>query len=128
MLMGADTDMIRSAAAEAAAALLKQPPARVGAPVPAARGGIVSRRGLFERLGRAGRVTQVSAPAGSGKTFLLRSWIGAAGLTESTAWVPVHREERNPQRCWVSVLSALQTSAGSTVVGPLAAAPDLEGW
>src|SRR5690242_3307617 len=129
MLMGADTDMIRSAAAEAAAVLLKQPPASVGAPVPAARGGIVSRRGLFELLGRAGRVTQVSAPAGSGKTFLLRSWIGAAALTESSAWVSVQREERDSQRFWVSVLSALrQTAAGSTVVRPLTAAPDLDGW
>jgi LuxR family maltose regulon positive regulatory protein len=71
----------------------------------------------------------VSAPAGSGKTFLLRSWIGAARLAESTAWVSVQREERNPQRFWVSVLSALrQTAAGSTVVGPLTAAPDLDAW
>jgi LuxR family maltose regulon positive regulatory protein len=98
-------------------------------PVPAVRSGIVSRSALFEPLGRAGRVTQVSAPAGSGKTFLLRSWIGAAGLAESTAWVPVQREERNPQRFWVSVLNALrQTTAGSTVVRPLTAAPDLDGW
>src|ERR1700754_4384499 len=95
-------------------------------PAPAVRNGIVSRSALFELLGRAGRVIQVSAPAGSGKTFLLRSWIGAAGLAESTAWVPVHREERNPQRFWVSVLNALrQTAAGSTVIGPLTAAPDL---
>jgi LuxR family transcriptional regulator, maltose regulon positive regulatory protein len=100
-----------------------------GAPVPAVRGGIVSRSALFELLGRAGRVTQVSAPAGSGKTFLLRSWIGAAALAESTAWVSVQRQERNPQRFWVSVLSALrQTAAGSIVVGPLTAAPDLDGW
>src|ERR1700748_1659672 len=129
MLMGADTDMIRSAAAEAAAVLLKQPPASVCAPVPAARGGIVSSRRLFEQLGRTGRITQVSAPAGSGKTFLLRSGIGVAGLAESTAWVSVQREERNPQRFWVSVLSALQqTVAGSTVVRPLTAAPELDGW
>src|SRR5580698_456411 len=98
-------------------------------PVPAVRGGIVFRSALFELLGRTGRVTQLSAPAGSGKTFLLRSWIAIAGLAESTAWVPVHREERNPQRFWVSVLSALrQTAAGSTVVRPLTAAPDLDGW
>jgi LuxR family transcriptional regulator, maltose regulon positive regulatory protein len=98
-------------------------------PVPAVRGGIVSRSALLELLGRAGRVTQVSAPAGSGKTFLLRSWIGAAGLAGSTAWVPVQREERNPQRFWVTVLSALrQTAAGSAVVRPLTAAPDLDGW
>ena len=126
--MDPDTDTIRSAAADPAPVLLNLPPAGAGAPVPAVRGGVVSRRALFERLGRAGRITQVSAPAGSGKTFLLRSWIGAAGLTESTAWVPVHREERNPQRFWVSVLSALQTAAGSTVVRPLTAAPDLDGW
>src|SRR5882762_7607058 len=127
--MDPDTETIRSAAADPAAMLLNPPPAGVGAPVPAVRGGIVSRRTLFELLARAGRVTQVSAPAGSGKTFLLRSWIGAAGLAESTAWVSVQREERNPQRFWVSVLSALrQTAAGSTVVGPLTAAPDLDGW
>jgi LuxR family maltose regulon positive regulatory protein len=89
---------------------------------------MVSREALFERLGRAGRITQVSAPAGSGKTFLLRSWIGAAGLAESTAWVPVQGAERNPQRFWVSVLDALrQTTAGSTLVRPLTAAPDLDG-
>ena len=114
--MDPDTDTIRSAAADPA-------------PVPAVRGGIISRRALFELLGRTGRITQVSAPAGSGKTFLLRSWIGVAGLAESTAWVSVQREERNPQRFWVSVLRALQqTAAGSTVVRPLTAAPDLDGW
>ena len=69
------------------------------APVPAVRGGIVSRRGLFERLGGAARVTQISAPAGSGKTFLLRSWIAAARLAESTAWVSVPGQERDPQQC-----------------------------
>src|SRR6201996_4136893 len=129
MLMHPDTDTIRPAAADPAPVLQNLPPAGAGAPVPAVSGGIVSRRALFGRLGPAGGITQVSAPAGSGKTFLLRSWIGAAGLAESTAWVPVHREERNPQRFWVSVLSALrQTAAGSTVVGPLTAAPDLDGW
>ena len=127
--MDPDTDTIRSAAADPAAVLLNLPPAGVGAPLPTVRGGIVTRSALFELLGRAGRVTQVSAPAGSGKTFLLRSWIGEAGLAESTAWVSVQREERNPQRFWVSVLSALrQTAAGSTVVRPLTAAPDLDGW
>jgi LuxR family maltose regulon positive regulatory protein len=104
-------------------------PVPVGAPAPVVRGGIVSRSALFERLGRAGRVTQVSAPAGSGKTFLLRSWIGAAGVEQCTAWVSVSREERDPQRFWVSVLDALrQTAAGSTLVRPLTAAPDLDGW
>jgi hypothetical protein len=57
-----------------------------GDPVPAVRGGIVSRRELFERLGGAARVTEVSAPAGSGKTFLLRSWIGEPGVAGRAAW------------------------------------------
>src|SRR6266702_625691 len=125
VMMSPDTDTVRYAAA----ALLDLLPADSAAGTPAVRGGIVSRSALFELLGRAGRVTQVSAPAGSGKTFLLRSWIGAAGLAGSTAWVSVQREERNPQRFWVSVLSALrQTAAGSAVVRPLTAAPDLDGW
>jgi LuxR family maltose regulon positive regulatory protein len=80
-------------------------------------------------LGGAGRVTEVSAPAGSGKTLLLRSWIGEAGLAERAAWVPVQGEERDPQRFWLSVLGALRdTAAGSKLVRPLTAAPDLDGW
>ena len=71
----------------------------------------------------------VSAPAGSGKTVLLRSWISEAGLGGSAAWVPVGREERDPQRFWLSVLGALrQTTAGSGLVRELTAAPDLDGW
>ncbi|HYZ54194.1 MAG TPA: AAA family ATPase, partial [Streptosporangiaceae bacterium] len=97
--------------------------------VPAVRGGVVAHRGLFGRLGEAGRVTVVSAPAGSGKTFLLRSWIGAAGLAEQTAWVPVQGQEGDPQRFWISVADALRdTAAGSKLVRELTAAPDLDSW
>ena len=92
-------------------------------------GGVVSRPGLCGRLGGAARVAVVSAPAGSGKTVLLRSWIGAAGLAERAAWVPVGRDERDPQRFWLSVLGALRrTSPGSALVRALTAAPDLDGW
>ena len=70
----------------------------------AGAGGVVSRPALWERLAEAPRVTVVSAPAGSGKTVLLRSWIGAAGLAERAAWVPVGRDERDPQRLWLAVL------------------------
>ena len=74
-------------------------------------------------------MTVVSAPAGSGKTVLLRSWIGAAGLAERAAWVPVGRDERDPQRLWLAVLDALRrTAPGPTLVRPLTAAPDLDGW
>jgi LuxR family maltose regulon positive regulatory protein len=92
-------------------------------------GGIVSRPRLFDRLAAPARVSVVSAPAGSGKTVLLRSWIGDTGLTDCAAWVSVGRSEGDPQAFWLSVLDALRrTGAGSTLVQPLTAAPTLDGW
>ena len=92
-------------------------------------GGVVSRSGLFERLEASARVTVVSAPPGSGKTILLRSWIGETGLGESAAWVPVGRGERDPQRFWLLVAEALRgTAPGSALVRAVTAAPDLDGW
>jgi LuxR family maltose regulon positive regulatory protein len=71
----------------------------------------------------------MSAPAGSGKTVLMRSWIAEAGLGRHAAWVPVQSEERDPQRFWLSVLGALRdTVPGAALVGALTAAPDLDGW
>ena len=91
-------------------------------------GGVVARPRLVGRLGTA-RVSVVSAPAGSGKTVLLRSWIGQSGVTGSAAWVPAGRGERDPQRFWLSALAALRhTAAGSALVRELTAAPDLDGW
>jgi LuxR family transcriptional regulator, maltose regulon positive regulatory protein len=74
-------------------------------------------------------VTVVSAPPGSGKTVLLRSWIGWADVAGSAAWVPAGRGERDPQRFWLSVLAALRrTGPGSALVRELTAAPELDGW
>src|SRR6516162_5668543 len=92
-------------------------------------GGVVSRRRLFGRLAVQARVSVVSAPPGSGKTVLLRSWISQSGVAGSAAWVPAGRGERDPQRFWLSVLAALrQTGPGSALVRELTAAPDLDGW
>jgi LuxR family transcriptional regulator, maltose regulon positive regulatory protein len=92
-------------------------------------GGVVARPGLFGQLGGPARVTVVSAPAGSGKTVLLRSWISQAGLAERVAWVAAGREERDPQRFWLSVLGALrQTVPGAGLVRAVSAAPDVDGW
>jgi len=89
----------------------------------------VARPGLVGRLGGPARVTVVSAPPGSGKTVLLRSWIGEPTLAGRVACVAVGRDERDPQRFWLSVLGALRrTDAGSALVRPLTAAPDLDGW
>ena len=68
----------------------------------------MSRPALWERLSEPARVTVLSAPPGSGKTVLLRSWIGESGLGERAAWVVVGRDERDPQRFWLSVLGALR--------------------
>jgi LuxR family transcriptional regulator, maltose regulon positive regulatory protein len=103
-------------------------PSAAGRAVRGARG-VVPRPALWGRLDGSARVTVVSAPAGSGKTVLLRSWIGEAGLAEHAAWVPVGRDERDPQRFWLAVLGALRrTVAGSALVRALTAAPDLDGW
>src|ERR1700722_11130632 len=76
--------------------------------------GVVSRPGLFELLRTSARVTAVSASAGSGKTVLLRSWIGEAALGERAAWVTARRDECDPQQFWLMVLGALrQTVPGS---------------
>ncbi|MFJ4654426.1 LuxR C-terminal-related transcriptional regulator [Nocardia sp. NPDC088792] len=90
--------------------------------------GLVSRPGLSERLG-ASRVTVVSAPPGSGKTVLLRSWICETDLAARAAWVPVQPDERDPQRFWLSVFAALRrTTSGAELVQSVSAAPDLDGW
>lgn len=95
----------------------------------ASSGGIVSRPELFERLAGAARVTEISAPAGSGKTFLLRSWIHAAGLADKTAWVAIPRGGFDPQGFWLTLLDALRgTVIGSPLVRELTGAPDLDGW
>ena len=73
---------------------------------------MVLRPVLFERLSAAapGTVTLVCAPAGSGKTVLLRSW--AARMEEAVAWVTVERGERDSQRFCLHVIDALADAAG----------------
>ena len=95
---------------------------------PAVRDGVVSRPALFRRLTEAQRVVQVSAPPGSGKTVLLRSWIAESGLGPRAAWVAAP-DEGGPQRLWISVADALRATAiGSALVRELTVAPDLDGW
>ena len=65
-----------------------------------AQRGLVPRTGLLDRLSGPGGVALVCAPAGSGKTVLVRSWVQEA--TWPTAWVSVERGERDAQRFWLS--------------------------
>ena len=80
---------------------------------PVARG-LVPRPLLFERLSaaRPGEVILACAPAGSGKTVLLRSWLESEGLADRVAWVSVERDERDAQRFWLSVIDELAAAVG----------------
>ena len=73
-------------------------------------------------------VTVLSAPAGSGKTVLLRSWIDEAGLRARTAWILVERQERDAQHFWLSVVERLRSAVGRDgLVHELAPTPDFDG-
>ena len=70
-------------------------------------------------------MTLVCAPAGSGKTVLLRSW--AAEADEAVAWVTVERGERDAQRFWLHLIDALADAAGDEVIERVSPAPSFAG-
>lgn len=83
---------------------------------------------LFGRLDRGveGPATLVCAPAGSGKTQLVASWLEGAILPGPAAWVSVERGEQDWMRFWGSIVRALQSSgaaAGADVLEALSPAP-----
>ena len=95
-----------------------------GEPCRQATGVVLHRRVLFDRLSGASRVTQVTAPPGSGKTLLLRPWIGEAGLAEDAGWVSVQRGGAR----WPAVLDLGHRGAGyHRCRGDAGAGPDAGG-
>jgi LuxR family transcriptional regulator, maltose regulon positive regulatory protein len=92
-----------------------------------ARRGVVGRRALFRRLSATapGGVALVCAPAGSGKSVLVRSWAETDELRGRVAWVSVELGERDGQRFWLSVIDALSRS--DSVVEPVGSAPGFRG-
>jgi LuxR family transcriptional regulator, maltose regulon positive regulatory protein len=85
--------------------------------------GLVDRPRLRALLERPARVTLVCAPAGSGKSALLSSWMAdAAGV----AAVAVERDESDATRFWTAVMDALRGSgavASSDALATLVPAP-----
>jgi LuxR family transcriptional regulator, maltose regulon positive regulatory protein len=62
--------------------------------------------GLVE-AGVEGPLTLISAPAGSGKTVLLREWMASAPASETIAHVPLAPEHAGRRAFWLEVLAAL---------------------
>jgi LuxR family transcriptional regulator, maltose regulon positive regulatory protein len=87
----------------------------------------VGRSALLRRLSATapGGVALVCAPAGSGKSVLVRSWVEADELRDRVAWVSVERAERDGQRFWLSVIDALSRSDG--LVEPVGPVPAFRG-
>jgi LuxR family transcriptional regulator, maltose regulon positive regulatory protein len=88
---------------------------------------LVQRGELVASLDRAtsAKVTLVSAPAGGGKTTLLRAWAAGPGAPYRLAVVQVRRDQQDTQQFWLAVLSAIRAASGQPgQVDQLAATPD----
>src|SRR5580698_9368824 len=76
---------------------------------------LIARDHLVARLDRAaaGKVTVISAPAGSGKTSLLRAWAGRPGQPGRVAVLQVQRGQRDAQLFWLALLGAVRDAVGA---------------
>jgi LuxR family transcriptional regulator, maltose regulon positive regulatory protein len=77
--------------------------------IPAQPEGFLHRPRLFEdlELGVAGRLTLVSAPAGTGKTTLVSAWASRVREQRLVAWVTIEAEDESRSRFWESVSRGL---------------------
>jgi LuxR family transcriptional regulator, maltose regulon positive regulatory protein len=94
---------------------------------PAGTSRIVARDDLVACLDRAaaGKVAVISAPAGSGKTSLLRVWADRPDRAHRIAFVPVPRGQEDAQQFWLALLSAVRHASGTTSdTEPPTATPD----
>ena len=75
---------------------------------PAGRPGAVVRRHLLDRLSEdlLARLIVISAPAGWGKTCLVRDW-RLADTASRTAWVSVDAGDDDPVRFWAHVIASV---------------------
>jgi LuxR family maltose regulon positive regulatory protein len=87
---------------------------------------LIDRGDLLAALDRAaaGKVTIISAPAGSGKTSLLRAWADRPGQPHRLAVVQVQRDQQDAQQFWLALISAVRAASGTTSGEPPAATPD----
>jgi LuxR family maltose regulon positive regulatory protein len=91
---------------------------------------LIDRGDLLAALDRAaaGKVTIISAPAGSGKTSLLRAWADRPGQPQRLAVLQVQRDQQDAQQFWLALVSAVRDASGTTSgAEPPAATPDFNG-
>jgi LuxR family maltose regulon positive regulatory protein len=70
-------------------------------------------------------VTIISAPAGSGKTSLLRAWAGRPGQPRRLAVLQVQRDQQDAQQFWLVLLDAVRHASATSGPAELpAATPD----
>jgi LuxR family transcriptional regulator, maltose regulon positive regulatory protein len=76
---------------------------------------LIDRGDLVAALGRAAasKVTVISAPAGSGKTSLLRAWAGRPGQPRPLALVQVPRGQQDAQQFWLALLDAVRHASAT---------------
>jgi len=75
----------------------------------------------------ARKVTIISAPAGSGKTSLLRAWAERPDRAHRIAFVPVRHDEQDAQLFWLALLNAVRQASGTTRDDLPAATPNFNG-
>jgi LuxR family maltose regulon positive regulatory protein len=75
---------------------------------------LIDRGDLLAALDRAaaGKVTIISAPAGSGKTSLLRAWADRPDRPHRLAVVQVQRDQQDAQQFWLALLNAVRHVSG----------------
>ena len=91
---------------------------------------LIQRDDLLAALDRAaaGRVTVIAAPAGSGKTSLLRAWATRQTARPRLAMVQVQRGGQDAQLFWLALLKAVRELSGTpSGADPAAASPDFSG-
>jgi len=88
---------------------------------------LIDRGDLLAALDRAAarKVTIISAPAGSGKTSLIRAWADHPGGPHRLAVVPVQRDQHDAQLFWLALLDAVRQATGAAGdAEPAAATPE----
>ena len=91
---------------------------------------LIDRGDLLAALDRAvaRKVTILSAPAGSGKTSLLRAWADRRGHPRRLAVMQVQRDQHDAQQFWLALLGAVRQASGATGdAEPPAATPEFNG-